>query len=56
MRAIVMLFAVLAVFCISRPAAAIEVSPLFGYDEDSFAAAWKKLSPKPAIRDGLYLE
>ena len=38
------------------PKATIEVSPLFGYDEDSFADAWKKLSPKPAIRDGLYLE
>ncbi len=35
---------------------AVEVSPLFGYDEDSFAAAWGKLSPKPAVRDGLYLE
>jgi UDP-N-acetylglucosamine/UDP-N-acetylgalactosamine diphosphorylase len=38
------------------PTAAIEVSPLFGYDEDSFADAWKKLSPPPAVRDGLYLE
>jgi UDP-N-acetylglucosamine/UDP-N-acetylgalactosamine diphosphorylase len=38
------------------PAAAIEVSPLFGYDEDSFADAWKKLSRKPEVRDGLYLE
>jgi UDP-N-acetylglucosamine/UDP-N-acetylgalactosamine diphosphorylase len=38
------------------PAATIEVSPLFGYDEDSFADAWKKLSPKPAVSDGLYLE
>ncbi len=38
-----------------KPADAIEVSPLFGYDEDSFADAWKKLSPPPAIRDGLYL-
>ncbi|HEX2851920.1 MAG TPA: UDPGP type 1 family protein [Opitutaceae bacterium] len=37
------------------PANAIEVSPLFGYDEDSFADAWKKLSTKPAIADGLYL-
>ncbi len=37
------------------PRATIEVSPLFGYDEDSFAAAWKKLSPKPAVSDGLYL-
>ena len=38
------------------PEVTIEVSPLFGYDEDSFADAWKKLSPKPAIREGLYLE
>jgi UDP-N-acetylglucosamine/UDP-N-acetylgalactosamine diphosphorylase len=38
------------------PAAAIEVSPLFGYDEDSFADSWNKLSAKPAVRDGLYLE
>jgi len=38
------------------PRATLEVSPLFGYDEDSFADAWKKLSPKPAITDGLYLE
>ncbi|MEO6006400.1 MAG: UDPGP type 1 family protein [Opitutus sp.] len=37
------------------PDAVIEISPLFGYDEDSFADAWKKLSPKPAVRDGLYL-
>lgn len=34
----------------------LEVSPLFGYDEDSFADGWKKLSPKPPLRDGLYLE
>jgi UDP-N-acetylglucosamine/UDP-N-acetylgalactosamine diphosphorylase len=39
-----------------RPAQTIEVSPLFGYDEDSFAASWQKLSPKPAVADGLYLE
>jgi len=37
------------------PKAAIEVSPQFGYDEDSFADAWKKLSPKPAVTAGLYL-
>jgi UDP-N-acetylglucosamine/UDP-N-acetylgalactosamine diphosphorylase len=34
----------------------LEVSPLFGYDEDSFADAWAKLAPPPAIVDGLYLE
>ena len=38
------------------PTVALEVSPLFGYDEDSFAASWQKLSPKPAITEGLYLE
>jgi UDP-N-acetylglucosamine/UDP-N-acetylgalactosamine diphosphorylase len=37
------------------PRVTVEVSPLFGYDEDSFADAWKKLSPKPEVRDGLYL-
>jgi UDP-N-acetylglucosamine/UDP-N-acetylgalactosamine diphosphorylase len=37
------------------PGATVEVSPLFGYDEDSFADAWSKLSPKPAVADGLYL-
>jgi UDP-N-acetylglucosamine/UDP-N-acetylgalactosamine diphosphorylase len=35
---------------------AIEVSPLFGYDEDSFAEAWRKLPLKPAVTAGLYLE
>ena len=38
------------------PAVTLEVSPRFGYDEDSFADAWKKQTPLPAIRDGLYLE
>ena len=38
------------------PGATIEVSPLFGYDEDSFADAWRRLAPKPAVRNGLYLE
>jgi UDP-N-acetylglucosamine/UDP-N-acetylgalactosamine diphosphorylase len=38
------------------PRATIEVSPLFGYDEDSFADAWKKRVPKPPVVDGLYLE
>ena len=38
------------------PPFAVEVSPLFGYDEDSFADAWKKLPAKPAITAGLYLE
>jgi len=39
-----------------RPAQTIEVSPLFGYDEDSFAASWQKLARKPALAEGLYLE
>jgi UDP-N-acetylglucosamine/UDP-N-acetylgalactosamine diphosphorylase len=38
------------------PAAAVEVSPLFGYDEDSFADAWARRSPRPAVTNGLYLE
>lgn len=38
------------------PSVNLEVSPLFGYDEESFADAWRKLNPKPAVRDGLYLE
>ena len=37
------------------PALTLEVSPLFGYDEDSFAESWKKLSPPPALANGLYL-
>jgi UDP-N-acetylglucosamine/UDP-N-acetylgalactosamine diphosphorylase len=39
-----------------RPTVSLEVSPLFGDDERSFAESWRKLNPKPAIRDGLYLE
>ena len=38
------------------PKVTLEVSPLFGYDEDSFADSWRKLSPKPLLREGLYLE
>ena len=37
------------------PPFSVEVSPLFGYDEDSFADAWKRLSQKPEIKAGLYL-
>jgi UDP-N-acetylglucosamine/UDP-N-acetylgalactosamine diphosphorylase len=33
----------------------VEVSPLFGYDEDSFSESWSRLSPKPTIADGLCL-
>ncbi|MGH8019261.1 MAG: UTP--glucose-1-phosphate uridylyltransferase [Opitutaceae bacterium] len=38
------------------PDIAIEVSPLFAIDEDTFAESWAKLSPKPELRDGLVLE
>jgi UDP-N-acetylglucosamine/UDP-N-acetylgalactosamine diphosphorylase len=38
------------------PSVPFEVSPLFGYDEDSFADAWARLAPKPEIRAGLVLE
>jgi UDP-N-acetylglucosamine/UDP-N-acetylgalactosamine diphosphorylase len=38
------------------PVPAVEVSPLFGYDRDSFAEAWNKLPVKPAVVEGLYLE
>jgi UDP-N-acetylglucosamine/UDP-N-acetylgalactosamine diphosphorylase len=37
------------------PSAVVEVGPLFGYDEDTFAEAWNRLHPKPAIAAGLYL-
>ncbi|MET0261917.1 MAG: UDPGP type 1 family protein [Rariglobus sp.] len=38
------------------PSFPVEVSPLFGYDEDSFADAWARKSPKPSVTSGLYLE
>ena len=47
--------ATVAVDATGLPASAIEVSPLFADDERAFAAAWRKLSPPPAIRDGLVL-
>ena len=37
------------------PAAKIEISPLFGYDEDSFADAWRKAANTPLVIEGLYL-
>ena len=37
------------------PAVTLEVSPLFGYDDDSFADSWKKLGSKPAVTEGLLL-
>jgi len=38
------------------PHATVEVSPLFGYDPETFAQRWNALAPKPAITNGLYLE
>ena len=38
------------------PAFAFEVSPLFGYDEDSFAASWSARAAKPALAAGVVLE
>ena len=38
------------------PAFPLEVSPLFGYDEDSCADSWRRLAVKPRIEPGLYLE
>jgi UDP-N-acetylglucosamine/UDP-N-acetylgalactosamine diphosphorylase len=38
------------------PAFDLEVAPRFGYDEASFAESWKKLTPPPAIAEGLYLD
>jgi UDP-N-acetylglucosamine/UDP-N-acetylgalactosamine diphosphorylase len=38
------------------PAVTFEVSPLFGYDEDSFADAWNRSEARPQISDGTYLE
>src|SRR5271157_3920100 len=38
------------------PKASLEVSPLFGCDEESFAESWSRLGAKPAIADGLCLE
>jgi UDP-N-acetylglucosamine/UDP-N-acetylgalactosamine diphosphorylase len=37
------------------PGFSLEVSPLFGYDEDSFAESWSRLNPKPAVGEGLFL-
>jgi UDP-N-acetylglucosamine/UDP-N-acetylgalactosamine diphosphorylase len=33
----------------------LEVSPLFGYDEDSFLESWSHLTPKPEMASGLLL-
>jgi UDP-N-acetylglucosamine/UDP-N-acetylgalactosamine diphosphorylase len=47
--------AVLATDATGLPPFNLEVSPLFGDDDDSFAARWALLAPKPALVDGLYL-
>ncbi len=39
-----------------RPQATVEVSPLFGYDAETFAERWKSLPVKPVVGEGLYLE
>ncbi len=38
------------------PPFAVEVSPLFGQDEESFVERWSRLAPRPALAEGLYLE
>jgi UDP-N-acetylglucosamine/UDP-N-acetylgalactosamine diphosphorylase len=37
------------------PKVTVEISPLFGYDLETFTESWHRLAPKPEIRDGLYL-
>jgi UDP-N-acetylglucosamine/UDP-N-acetylgalactosamine diphosphorylase len=37
------------------PPFALEVSPLFGADEISFAESWNRLEPRPALTPNLYL-
>jgi UDP-N-acetylglucosamine/UDP-N-acetylgalactosamine diphosphorylase len=39
-----------------KPQVTFEVSPLFGYDEPSFADSWNARQPKPEIREGVVLE
>ena len=39
-----------------RPKCSLEISPLFGYDAETFAERWRNLPVKPLIADGLYLE
>jgi UDP-N-acetylglucosamine/UDP-N-acetylgalactosamine diphosphorylase len=38
------------------PKYTMEISPLFGYDADSFVERWNSLPIKPVVSDGLYLE
>jgi UDP-N-acetylglucosamine/UDP-N-acetylgalactosamine diphosphorylase len=37
------------------PEFALEISPLFGYDEDTFMESWSRLAPRPKIEAGLCL-
>ncbi len=39
-----------------KPDFNLEVSPLFGYDEETFAESWANLKVRPAIADGLFLQ
>jgi UDP-N-acetylglucosamine/UDP-N-acetylgalactosamine diphosphorylase len=39
-----------------HPGIDLEVSPLFGYDDDSFAASWARRTPAPRVEHGVYLE
>ncbi|MEY4006864.1 MAG: hypothetical protein RLZZ221_2960, partial [Verrucomicrobiota bacterium] len=39
-----------------HPGIDVEVSPLFGYDEDSFADSWARRSLSPRVEHGVYLE
>ena len=39
-----------------RPQVTLEVSPLFGYDAETFTERWRALTPKPGLTEGLYLE
>lgn len=38
------------------PTVNLEISPLFGYDAETFAQRWNQLPIKPQVSDGLYLE
>ncbi|HET7534904.1 MAG TPA: UDPGP type 1 family protein [Candidatus Didemnitutus sp.] len=38
------------------PPFAFEIAPSFGYDAQTVAESWRKLSTKPALKEGLYLE
>jgi len=38
------------------PKLGLEVSPLFGYDTETFVERWRSLPLKPQVGDGLYLE